>query len=115
MTTDAGSPEKAVNVGESSGYRSSDQVSDSEAVEKLGIKPTVPRTLKRLIGLIGVNSSVVCPWPSFYFVAVLNLANGGTGGLMVGTIIACVFMVRPQTLGIGMLIDLCYSIRARFT
>ena len=93
MKTDAEDSGKTIEVHESPEYRSSDQVSDSEAVEKLGFKPTVPRTLKRLIGLIGVNSSVVCPWPSFYFVAVLNLANGGTGGLIVGTIIACVFMV----------------------
>jgi hypothetical protein len=98
--------EKAVEMREPPAYRSSDQVSDSEAVEKLGIKPTVPRTLKRLIGLIGVNSSVVCPWPSFYFVSVLNLANGGTGGLIVGTIIACVFMVRLQLLDTSMLTHL---------
>ena len=66
--------------------------SDSEAVVKIGLTPTVPRTLDRLISLIGLNSAVVCPWPTFYFVSVLNLANGGTAGLLVGTIIACVFM-----------------------
>lgn len=66
--------------------------SDAEAVAKLGLTPTVPRSLDKLIGLIGLNSSVVCPWPTFVFVSVLNLANGGTAGLLVGTIIACVFM-----------------------
>ena len=71
---------------------SPERPADAEAVEKLGFQPTVPRTLNRLIGLIGVNSSVVCPWPTFYFVAVLNLANGGTAGLLVGTIIACIGM-----------------------
>lgn len=59
-----------------------------DPVEAIGHKPTVPRTLNRLIGLIGVNSSVVCPWPNFYFVAALNLGNGGTLGLLVGTIAA---------------------------
>lgn len=71
---------------------SPERLSDTEPVLKLGLNPTVPRTLNRLVGLIGVNSSVVCPWPTFYFVAVLNLANGGTAGLLVGTIIACIFM-----------------------
>jgi hypothetical protein len=59
-----------------------------DPVARIGHKPTVPRTLDRLIGLIGVNSSVVCPWPNFYFVAALNLGNGGTLGLLIGTIAA---------------------------
>ena len=59
-----------------------------DPVAMIGHKPTVPRTLDRLIGLIGVNSSVVCPWPNFYFVAALNLGNGGTLGLLIGTIAA---------------------------
>jgi hypothetical protein len=66
---------------------------DAEAVEKLGITPTLPRSLNQIIGLIGVNSSVVVPWPSFIFVAVLNLANGGTAGLIVDLLIGIVFMV----------------------
>ena len=61
---------------------------ESDPVARIGHKPTVPRTLNRLIGLIGVNSSVVCPWPNFYFVAALNLGNGGTLGLLIGTIAA---------------------------
>lgn len=68
------------------------QSPDLDPVEKIGHKPTVPRTLDKLIGLIGVNSSVVVPWPNFYLVATLNLANGGTAGLLVGTIIACIGM-----------------------
>ena len=59
-----------------------------DPVAKIGHMPTVPRTLNHLIGLIGVNSSVVCPWPNFYFVAALNLGNGGTLGLLIGTIAA---------------------------
>ena len=66
--------------------------SELDPVAKIGHKPTVPRTLDRLIGLIGVNSSVVCPWPNFYMAATLNLANGGTAGLLVGTILACIGM-----------------------
>ena len=68
------------------------QPSESDPVVKIGHRPTIPRTLDRLIALIGVNSSVVCPWPNFYMVATLNLANGGTAGLLVGTIIACIGM-----------------------
>jgi len=48
--------------------------------------------LDKLIALIGLNSSVVCPWPAFLFASVLQIANGGTGALLVGTIVACVFM-----------------------
>ncbi|KAK5173804.1 uncharacterized protein LTR77_002485 [Saxophila tyrrhenica] len=66
--------------------------SNEDPVVKIGHKPTVPRTLDKLIGLIGVNSSVVCPWPNFYFVAALNLGNGGSLGLLVGTIAATVGM-----------------------
>ncbi len=62
--------------------------SSDDPVAKIGHTPTVPRTLDKLIGLIGVNSSVVCPWPNFYFVAALNLGNGGSLGLLVGTIVA---------------------------
>lgn len=96
MASDEKNPKEAFQFNGTPAYQSTDQVSDSEAVEKLGIKPTVPRSLKRLISLIGVNSSVVQPWPTFYFVSVLNLANGGTAGLLVGTIVACVFMVRKR-------------------
>ncbi|KAK5164304.1 uncharacterized protein LTR77_009999 [Saxophila tyrrhenica] len=53
----------------------------------------VPRTLTKLVGLIGVNSSVFVRWPSFIFVAVLNLSNGGTWGLVVGLIVSIVFMI----------------------
>ncbi|KAK3112829.1 hypothetical protein LTR53_010483 [Teratosphaeriaceae sp. CCFEE 6253] len=63
-----------------------------DPVAKIGHVATVPHTLDKLIGLIGVNSSVVCPWPNFYFVAALNLGNGGSLGLLVGTLIACVGM-----------------------
>jgi hypothetical protein len=66
---------------------------DADAVARLGLTPTVPRTLNRLIGLIGVNSSVVVPWPSFVFVAVLNLANGGTAGLIIDLLIGGAFMM----------------------
>lgn len=71
-----------------------------DPVKAIGHKPTVPRTLNRLIGLIGVNSSVVCPWPNFYFVAALNLGNGGTLGLLVGTIVAT-FGMAPVYLSLA--------------
>lgn len=64
-----------------------------DPVKAIGHNPTVPRTLDKLIGLIGVNSSVVCPWPNFYFVAALNLGNGGSLGLLIGTIAATCGMV----------------------
>ena len=67
-------------------------LSETDPVAKIGHTLTVPRTLDRLVALIGVNSSVVCPWPNFYFVATLNLANGGIAGLLVGTIVACIGM-----------------------
>lgn len=40
------------------------------------------------MALIGVNSSVGCPWPNFYFVAALNLEDRGSLGLLIGTIAA---------------------------
>lgn len=83
---------------------------ETDPVAKLGLKPTVPRTLDRLIGLIGVNSSVVCPWPNFYFVSVLNLANGGTAGLLLGTIIACLGMT-PVYLSLAEKMRKCDTIR----
>ncbi|KAK5716978.1 hypothetical protein LTR17_016195 [Elasticomyces elasticus] len=76
--------------GPSQGYASTSNREDP--VAKIGHTATVPRTLDKLIGLIGVNSSVVCPWPNFYFVAALNLGNGGSLGLLLGTLIACVGM-----------------------
>ena len=55
---------EVVELDDAPAYRSpSGEASDAEAVKKLGVTPTIPRTLERLIGLIGVNSSVVCPWP----------------------------------------------------
>lgn len=67
--------------------------SDADAVARLQVKPTIPRTLNRLIGLIGVNSSVVSAWPIFFLTSVLSLANGGTAGLLIGVIIAALGMV----------------------
>jgi hypothetical protein len=64
-----------------------------DPIAGIGHKPTVPRILDRLIALIGVNSSIVVPWPNFYFVATLNLGNGGTAGLLVDTILAYIGMV----------------------
>lgn len=66
--------------------------SDADAVAKLAVKPTIPRTLDRLTGLIGMNSSVVSAWPIFFLTSVLSLANGGTAGLLVGIIIASIGM-----------------------
>lgn len=67
--------------------------SDADAIAKLHHKPTIPRTLDRLIGLIGVNSSVVSAWPIFFLTSVISLSNGGTAGLLVGVIIASLGMV----------------------
>jgi hypothetical protein len=67
--------------------------SSDDPVNKIGHKATVPKTLNNLLGLIGLNSSICSPWPNFYFVPALNLANGGTLGLLIGTIIACVCMM----------------------
>lgn len=67
--------------------------SDADAVARLHVKPTIPRTLDRLIGLIGVNSSVVSAWPIFFLTSVISLSNGGTAGLLVGVIIAAFGMV----------------------
>ncbi|KAK3712082.1 hypothetical protein LTR37_009173 [Vermiconidia calcicola] len=83
----------AVNYSNESPSGNTRAYSDAEAVARLGLTPTVPRTLTKLIGLIGVNSSVVVPWPTFIFVAVLNLSNGGTGGLVVDLSITIVFMI----------------------
>lgn len=78
----------------------SSMISDERHVLKIGQRPTVPRSLNKLIGLIGVNSSIVCPWPNFYFVAALNLGNGGTLGLLIGTIAAC-FGMAPVYLSMA--------------
>jgi hypothetical protein len=77
---------------ESSPRRYSSTPTADDPVVKIGHTPTVPHTLDKLVGLIGVNSSVVCPWPNFYFVAALNLGNGGSLGLLIGTLIACIGM-----------------------
>lgn len=76
------------------------QQEETDPVGKIGHTATIPQTLDGLIGLIGVNSSVVCPWPNFYFVAALNLGNGGTLGLLVGTIVAC-FGMAPVYLSLA--------------
>lgn len=67
--------------------------SDANAIEKLNHKATIPRTLNRLIGLVGVNSSVVSAWPIFFLTSVISLSNGGTAGLLVGVIVASLGMV----------------------
>lgn len=66
---------------------------DANAIEKLHHKPTIPRTLDRLIGLVGVNSSVVSAWPIFFLTSVISLSNGGTAGLLVGVIVASLGMI----------------------
>lgn len=65
---------------------------DAEAVAKLGFKATLPRSLSNIVSLIGLNSSIVLPWPAAYFVSALNLSNGGTAGLLLASIVASVFM-----------------------
>ena len=92
----------STEVVELSYQQSSPQYEPSEVdpVAKIGHTPTVPRTLHRLVSLIGVNSSVVCPWPNFYFVAALNLGNGGSLGLLIGTIVAC-FGMAPVYLSLA--------------
>lgn len=77
-----------------------DGASDGDAITKLHHKPTIPRTLDRLIGLIGVNSSVVSAWPDFFLTSVISLSNGGTAGLLVGVIIASLGMV-PVYIGLA--------------
>jgi choline transport protein len=67
-----------------------DTYSDADAVARLHVKPTIPRTLKGLIGLIGVNSSVVSAWPIFFLTSVLSLANGGTLGFLIGVLVTTV-------------------------
>lgn len=63
------------------------------AIEELGHKATLPRTLTSRLGIIGTISTVVCPWPSALSVAPLCLSNGGTGGLLVGFVVSSLFMV----------------------
>ncbi|KAK5115016.1 hypothetical protein LTR85_010054 [Meristemomyces frigidus] len=65
---------------------------EDAAIEELGHKATLPRTLTSRLGIIGTISTVVCPWPSALAVAPLCLANGGTGGLVVGFIVSSIFM-----------------------
>lgn len=84
---------EVIEMGNLNGFHERPASSIDDPVKAIGHKPTVPRTLDKLIGLIGVNSSVVCPWPNFYFVAALNLGNGGSLGLLVGTIAATCGMV----------------------
>lgn len=66
---------------------------DEHAVKRLHHKPTIPRTLNHLIGLIGVNSSVVSAWPIFFLTSVLSLSNGGTAGYLVGVLIASIGLI----------------------
>ncbi|KAI7215022.1 hypothetical protein KC333_g5677 [Hortaea werneckii] len=66
---------------------------DENAVKRLHHKPTIPRTLNHLIGLIGVNSSVVSAWPIFFLTSVLSLSNGGTAGYLVGVLIASIGLI----------------------
>lgn len=65
---------------------------ENAAIEELGHKATLPRTLHSRLGIIGTISTVVCPWPSALSVAPLCLYNGGTGGLVVGFIVSTIFM-----------------------
>lgn len=68
--------------------------SDADAVARLHINPTIRRTLDRLLGLIGINSSVVSAWPiSSLTSSVLSLSNGGTAGLLAGVVLASLGMV----------------------
>jgi len=62
------------------------------AIEELGHKATIPRTLTSRLGIIGTISAVVCPWPSALSIAPLSLSNGGTGGFLIGSIVAGFFM-----------------------
>ena len=65
---------------------------EDAAIEELGHKATIPRTLTSRLGIVGTISTVVCPWPSALSIAPLALSNGGTGGLIVGFIVASIFM-----------------------
>ena len=65
---------------------------EDAAIEELGHKVTLPRTLGSRLGIIGTISTVVCPWPTALVIAPLCLANGGTGGFLVGFMIAAIFM-----------------------
>ncbi|KAK3623583.1 hypothetical protein LTR56_021546 [Elasticomyces elasticus] len=62
------------------------------AIEELGHKATIPRTLTSRLGIVGTISTVVCPWPSALSIAPLALSNGGTGGLLIGFIVSAFFM-----------------------
>lgn len=62
------------------------------AIEELGYKATIPRTLTSRLGIVGTMTTVVCPWPSALSIAPLALSNGGTGGLLVGFIVSAIFM-----------------------
>ncbi|KAK5744121.1 hypothetical protein LTR17_002151 [Elasticomyces elasticus] len=62
------------------------------AIEELGHKATIPRTLTSRLGIVGTISTVVCPWPSALSIAPLALLNGGTGGLLIGFIVSAFFM-----------------------
>ncbi|KAK3073197.1 hypothetical protein LTR53_005436 [Teratosphaeriaceae sp. CCFEE 6253] len=62
------------------------------AIEELGHKATIPRTLTSRLGIIGTISTVVCPWPAALTAASLALYNGGTGGLLIGFIVTSFFM-----------------------
>ena len=88
-------PSGAVELDKASdrGAWTGEPYSDADAVARLHIKPTIPRSLDRLIGLIGVNSSVVSAWPIFFLTSVLSLSNGGTAGLLVGVVIAALGML----------------------
>lgn len=83
----------AVELKDETGTYTRDTVSDADAVARLHVKPTIPRKLDRLIGLIGVNSSVVSAWPIFFLTSVLSLSKGGTAGLLIVVIIAALGLV----------------------
>ncbi|KAK5170561.1 uncharacterized protein LTR77_005149 [Saxophila tyrrhenica] len=63
-----------------------------EAIERLDLRPTIPRTLKGAVGLIGVNSSVVSAWPIFFLTSVISLSFAGAAGLLIGIIVASLGM-----------------------
>jgi hypothetical protein len=65
---------------------------EDAAIEELGHRAALPRTLTSRLGIIGTISTVVCPWPSALSVAPLCLSNGGSGGLLIGFVISTVFM-----------------------
>lgn len=73
-------------------HESAELKPEDAAIEELGHKATLPRTLTTRLGIIGTISTVVCPWPSALSVAPLCLSNGGSGGLLIGFIVSTVFM-----------------------